>query len=385
MTNNQPGDKLNPKIQQELLNHLRVGGNLTTGNITQQNITQIFQLGIPDQQELMRLFVEFVKVITDAGYTPEIHKVPPLNPTASLDAAVITPQSSTPTTSTFEFEVVTVNAQGRETKRSRKQAQSFVEILGDTVKLEMVSIPDGKFTMGAPQEESESREDERPRHIVTVKSFFMGRYPITQAQWRAIASLPKIKHDLHPDPSRFKGDNRPVERVSWYDAEEFCDRMSKATGRVYRLPSEAEWEYACRAQTTTPFHFGATNTINLANYCGQDQKIKGIFYKGTYGNELNGFYRQETTEIDIFLANTFGLHDMHGNIWEWCADYYHNNYQEAPSDCSVWLINGNEESRILRGGSWNSPPNICRSAFRFLGNPSSGNKNIGFRVVCSFP
>lgn len=290
-----------------------------------------------------------------------------------------------PDTTTFEFEVVTVDAQGRETKRRSKQAQYFVEILGDGVELEMVSIPGGKFTMGAPQEELESPEEERPQHLVTVKPFFMGKYPITQAQWRAIASLPKIKHDLDPDPSYFKGDNRPVERVNWYDALEFCDRLSKVTGRTYRLPSEAEWEYACRARTGTPFHFGATITTHLANYCGQDRKIKDIFYKGTYGNESNGFYRQETTEVDTFPANTFGLHDMHGNIWEWCADYYHKKYHKAPSDGSIWLIHGNEEGRILRGGSWNLPPSICRSAYRFLGNPSSSNKNIGFRVVCSFP
>jgi len=369
VTNNQPGDKLNPKIQQQLLNHLVVGRDLTVGNINQQNITQIFQLGTPDQPELMRLFVEFVKVITDAGYTPEIHKVPPLNPTASLDAAVITPQSSTPTTSTFEFEVVTVNAQGRETKRSRKQAQSFVEILGDTVKLEMVSIPDGKFTMGAPQEESESREDERPRHIVTVKSFFMGRYPITQAQWRAIASLPKIKHDLHPDPSRFKGDNRPVERVSWYDAEEFCDRLSNQTGRIYRLPSEAEWEYACRARTATPFHFGATITTNLANFCQQDQS-------------MNKVERKQTTDVGSFPANAFGLYEMHGNVCEWCADNRHEDYQDAPSDCSVWVINGNSEYRILRGGSWDCFPTFCRCTYRSFENPQVKDKEFGFRVVC---
>ena len=195
----------------------------------------------------------------------------------------------------------------------------------------------------------------------------MGKYPITQAH-QAIASLPKIKHDLDPDPSCFKGDNRPIERVSWYDAEEFCDRLSQKTRRFYRLPSEAEWEYACRAQTTTPFHFGATITTELANYCGQDKNTKACFYKGTYRNEAKGIYRQGTSEVDIFSDNTFGLHDMHGNVWEWCADYYHNNYQEAPSDGSVWLINGNEEGRILRGGWWNSPPNICRSASRFFGD-----------------
>ncbi len=388
MTNNQPGDKLYPKIQQELLNHLVVGRDLTVGNINQQNISLNIHLGLPPQQELsidlIHQYIELVKLIIDARYTSEIHEVSSTSFTVSNEAEVIQPLCLVPTTTTFEFEVVTVDAQGRETKRCPKQAQYFVEILGDGVELEMVSIPGGKFTMGSLPEESESGEDERPRHIVTVNSFFMGKYPITQAQWRAIASLPKIKHNLDRDPSCFKGDNRPVERVNWYDAEEFCDRLSQKTRRFYRLPSEAEWEYACRAQTTTSFHFGKTITTHLANYSGQDQKIKCLFYKGTYGNEPNGFYRQETIEVDTFPANTFGLHDMHGNIWEWCADYYHKKYHEAPSDGSIWLINGNEEGRILRGGSWNSPPNICRSASRFLGNPSSSNKNIGFRVVCSF-
>ncbi len=164
-------------------------------------------------------------------------------------------------------------------------------------------------------------------------------------------------------------------------AVEFCKKLSQTTGKIYRLLSEAEWEYACRAGTTTPFHFGATITTELANYCGQDQNTKGCFYKGTYRNEPKGIYRQETSEVDRFSANTFGLHDMYGNVWEWCADYYHKNYQEAPSDGSMWLINGNEEGRILRGGSWNSPPNICRSASRFLGNPSSSNKKITYNFL----
>ena len=278
------------------------------------------------------------------------------------------PKLLIPDTTTFEFEVVTVNVQGRETKRCPKQAQYFVEILGDGVELAMVSILGGQFAMGT-QEELESSKDELPRHLVTVKPFFMGKYPITQAQWRAIASLPKIKHDLHPDPSYFKGDNRPVERVSWYDADEFCDRLSKVTGRTYRLPSEAEWEYACRARTTTPFHFGATITTNLANFCQQDQS-------------MNKVERKQTTDVGSFPANAFGLYEMHGNVWEWCADNWHEDYQDAPSDGSVWVINGNSEYRILRGGSWDYFPTFCRCTYRFFENPQVKDKEFGFRVVC---
>ena len=289
-----------------------------------------------------------------------------------------------PTLTTFEFEVLTVDAQGRETKSSCKQAEYFTENLGDDVVLSMISIPDGKFQMGAPKDEEASLEDERPQHLVTIKPFFLSKYPITQAQWRAIATKAKIKCDLKPDPSYFKGDNLPVEWVSWHDAQEFCARLLRKTGRTYRLSSEAEWEYACRARTITPFYFGETITTRLANYCGQDRKIHRRLYKGTYGDEPNGVDRQQTTEVDSFPANAFGLCDMHGNVWEWCADNHRQNYQGAPSDGSIWVNEENSESRILRGGSWNSPPQICRSAFRSLDNPSNRNNQIGFRVVCSF-
>ena len=308
----------------------------------------------------------------DTDYLPthcrEPEKFPLANDDLTTNFSRNPPISLIPDTTTFEFEVVTVDAQGRETKRCPKQAQYFLEILGDGVELEMVSIPSGKFAMGT-QEELESSKDELPRHLVTVKPFFMGKYPITQAQWRAIASLPKVKHDLDPDPSCFKGDNRPVERVSWYDSEEFCDRLSKVTGRTYRLPSEAEWEYACRAQTTTPFHFGATITTNLANFCQQDQS-------------MNKVERKQTTDVGSFPANAFGLYEMHGNVWEWCADNWHEDYQDAPSDGSVWVINGNSEYRILRGGSWDYFPTFCRCTYRFFENPQVKDKEFGFRVVC---
>lgn len=270
----------------------------------------------------------------------------------------------------FEFEVITVDIQGIQTKRCLKQAEYFIENLADGIVLEMVSIAGGKFQMGAPQDESESLEDERPQHIVTLNPFCMGKYPITQAQWRVIAKLPKIKRCLKLEPSRFKGDNLPVETVSWYDAQEFCERLSRETGRKYRLPSEAEWEYACRAQTSTPFHFGKTITANLANYRRHDENI-------------HTFYHQQTIEVGNFPANAFGLCDMHGLVWEWCDDYDHEDYQDAPLDGSVWLNDGNEEYRILRGGSWDSSPRCCRSASRFSGMETVPDRKFGFRVVCS--
>jgi formylglycine-generating enzyme required for sulfatase activity len=314
----------------------------------------------------------------------ELEKLPQANDDLATNFSANPPISLIPDTTTFEFEVVTVDAQGQKTKHSRKQAKYFIEILGDEAELEMVSIPGGQFTMGSPQEELESREDERPRHLVTVKPFFMGKYPITQAQWRAIASLAKIKHNLDPDPSFVKGNNRPVERVNWYDTQEFCERLSQKTGRLYRLPSEAEWEYACRGHTNTPFHFGPTITTNLANYCGQDQKINERLYKGTYISEPVGIYCKQTTEVGSFPANAFGLCDIHGNVCEWCADYWHDNYEDAPLNGSAWLNSGNEEYRILRGGSWDCFPHLCRSASRFSENPTITAKEFGFRVAWSF-
>jgi formylglycine-generating enzyme required for sulfatase activity len=203
----------------------------------------------------------------------------------------------------------------------------------------------------------------------------MGKYAVTQAQWKAVALLPKVSRDLNPDPSGFKGANRPVENVLWEDAMEFCARLSKKTGRDYRLPSEAEWEYACRAGTTTPFHFGETITPDLANYDGNY----------TYASGPKGKYRQETTNVGSFPPNAFGLYDMHGNVWEWCADPWHPNYSDAPSDGSVWNSGKNEDRRyrMQRGGSWFYVPGICRAAYRVRLGPGIWDGLFGFRAVVS--
>ncbi len=136
--------------------------------------------------------------------------------------------------------------------RERRTAQYFIEDLGDGIGLEMVLIPGGSFLMGSPEDELERNDDESPQHSVTIQPFCLGKYPVTQAQWKAVASLPQLNRELDPDPSEFKGENRPVEQVSWYDAVEFCDRLSQKTGRQYRLPSEAEWEYACQEADGQP-------------------------------------------------------------------------------------------------------------------------------------
>ncbi|MDT3673052.1 SUMF1/EgtB/PvdO family nonheme iron enzyme [Microcystis wesenbergii] len=291
--------------------------------------------------------------------------------------------------SVFNFEVVGVNAKGEQIRKESKQSQYFREDLGKGITLEMVAIPGGTFLMGTEDEEIERLvkkfnwegfRRERPQHEVTVPPFFMGKYPITQAQWKAIASRTdlKVKQDLDFKPAYFKdrpdSDRRPVEQVNWYDAIEFCARLSKLTVREYRLPSEAEWEYACRAGTTTPFYFGETITGELANYNASN----------TYADEPNGEYRNETTRVGQFPPNAFGLYDMHGNVREWCADTWHDNYDGAPTDGSVWIENGNDNRSPLRGGSWGYNPNYCRSAIRYDYYFRRVNRinNYGFRVVC---
>ena len=257
--------------------------------------------------------------------------------------------------------------------RRQQSAQYFVEQLNNEIGMEMMLIPGGEFMIGAPETELDSEDAERPQHKVTVPTFFMGKYPVTQEQWRIVAEFPQINHELKPNPSEFKGDKRPVEQVNWYEAKEFCARLSKHTGRVYRLPSEAEWEYACRAGTTTPFHFGKTITTDLANYNG----------KRIYGEGETGEYRGETTPVDKFgIANDFGLCDMHGNVWEWCEDYWHGDYQNAPTDGSSWLTNGNSVLRVSRSGAWDNVPKNCRSAARGKFYLENRNFNVGFRVVC---
>lgn len=261
----------------------------------------------------------------------------------------------------LEFEVVTVDISGTIIKREKKRNRYWREDLGGGVFLDLMHIPEGRFQMGSPEDEVGRRAYEGPQHCVQVAPFFMGHYPVTQAQWRAVASLPPINYELELNPSYFKGDGRPVEQVNWYEVVEFCARLSHQTGQTYRLPSEAEWEYACRAGTTTPFHFGETITTELANY-GQN----------------------ETNEVERFPANAFGLHDMHGNVWEWCLDNWHENYNGAPADGLAWPdAEASENSHVRRGGSWLNLPRNCRSAYRYGYDADFRNYNFGFRVVYS--
>jgi formylglycine-generating enzyme required for sulfatase activity len=271
-----------------------------------------------------------------------------------------------------------------------------------TEPLTLIEIPAGSFLMGSPPDEPERLDDEGPQHEVKLESFFISQTPITQAQWREVAGwqpLPAERwgRDLNPDPSHFQNregqaegkvrlfeaeantDNRPVEKVSWLDAMEFCNRLSQRTGRTYTLPSEAQWEYSCRAETATPFHFGDTISRELANYDGNY----------AYGSGPTGIYREQTTTVGLFPANVWGLHDMHGNVWEWCLDEWHESYEGAPSDGRAWVdaVEGQKskelvKTRLLRGGSWNYIPRSCRSAYRGRALPVNAYFSVGFRVVC---
>jgi formylglycine-generating enzyme required for sulfatase activity/regulator of sirC expression with transglutaminase-like and TPR domain len=265
----------------------------------------------------------------------------------------------------FTFEILTVDSNGRQNSKKPGKGYQKEEDLGNGVKLEMVYIPAGNFMMGSPSGEGES--DEYPQHLVTIaKPFYLGKYPVTQEQYQAV---------MGNNPSHFKGAKRPVEKVSWRDAVTFCQKLSEKTGNNYRLPSEAEWEYACRAGTTTAYCFGETLTNELANFGSQ------------------------TTDVGKYPPNAFGVYDMHGNVWEWCADPWHGNYEKAPADGSVWdekdndncyqnstdlltKSGNNDRNRLVRGGSWSNYPRNCRSAIRHYIAPDTRFNSYGFRFVC---
>ncbi len=261
-------------------------------------------------------------------------------------------------------QAVTVDAKGEILEQQPVSVDTFQEDLGNGVELEMVRIPAGKFMMGSPVDEEDRLDHEGPQHEVTVPEFAMGRFEVTQVQYEAV---------MGENPANFKGDQRPVEQVSWNDAQAFCKKLSERTGRDYRLPSEAEWEYACRGGTTTPFHVGETITPDLANYDGNY----------SYADGPKGAYREQTTDVGSFLPNVFGLSDMHGNVFEWCADRWHSNYEGAPTDGSAWIADADDkELYVLRGGSWIVIPGYCRSAYRYSLSHGYRDFDFGFRVVC---
>jgi formylglycine-generating enzyme required for sulfatase activity len=265
----------------------------------------------------------------------------------------------------FSFETVILDAWGQEVQREQFIRPQHIEDLGHGIVLEMVPIPGGTFLMGASEAEEKQRRQELPRRTVTVASFCIGKFPVTQEQWEVVMGV---------NPATFKGPKRPVEAISWHDAETFCQRLTERSSRPYRLPSEVEWEYACRAGTSTPFYFGDTITSDVANYNGTTR----------YASEPLGIFRGETTDVGLFPPNSFGLYDMHGNVREWCADFWHETYQFASTKTAKpWMEGGNPSLRVLRGGAWDFNCFSCRSAARGWRFPVFGAANIGLRVVYS--
>jgi len=262
----------------------------------------------------------------------------------------------------LRLEVISVDIWGKEISRKTTTVHQKQENLGEDVNLAMIYIPAGTFFMGANTGEIGANQDEYPQHQVNIKEpFYMGKYPITQAQYKAIMN--------GENPSDTKGDQRPVERITWDMAINYCQQLSAKTGKTYRLPSEAEWEYAARAGTETPFHFGETLTDKLANYRANY----------TYGNGQIGEEPGETTDVGYYPPNAFGLYDMHGNVWEWCQDDWHKNYDCAPTDGNAWL-NTEGNIKVLRGGSWCDGPVYCRVATRYYIHRSFIDNLFGFRV-----
>jgi len=225
----------------------------------------------------------------------------------------------------------------------------------NSIGMEFMKIPAGEFMMGSPSgEEGRYDDDEGPVHKVTIEeSYYLGTYEVTQKQWREV---------MGNDPSNFKGDDLPVEKVSWNDVQEFIEKLNEMEGtNKYRLPSEAEWEYACRAGTTTRYYFG-----------GDDSKLKAYAWYSSNSDE--------THPVGQKKPNPWGLYDMHGNVYEWCQDRYHSDYNGAPSDGSAWESGGSSR-RVGRGGSWISLAGRCRSAFRGDYDPVLRYKYLGFRVL----
>ena len=269
-----------------------------------------------------------------------------------------------------EFESLTIDESGQNMSLQKRQAQCFIEELDDSTVLEMMLIPQGNFLMGSS--EAKAYPEELPVHRVTVNSFLIGKHPVTKEQWGVVARMPKVDKGLKKNPSGIGRKLHPVTNVSWEEANEFCARLSQKEGQAYRLPSEAEWEYACRAGGLTPYHFGNAITSDLVNYDGNYPCVPS----------LKGAFRNRTTQVGILkYANAFGLFDMHGNVWEWCGDHWHDSYNGAPTDGRAWEEGTDLQNKVMRGGSLVNEALRCRSASRQKGGLSHRSGNTGFRVV----
>jgi formylglycine-generating enzyme required for sulfatase activity len=231
--------------------------------------------------------------------------------------------------------------------------------LTNSIGMKLSLIPPGEFSMGSPPQEEWHRDDEVLHRVTLTNPFYVGATEVTQSQWKTL---------MGTNPSFCTGDDLPVETVTWEQAAEFCRKLSLKEGAHYRLPTEAEWEYSCRAGATTPFHTGETISTDQANYDGNY----------TYAGGRTGVFREGTTEAGNFSPNAWGLHDMHGNVWEWCADWY-GEYPQGEVTDPTGPAQG--DRRVFRGGCWINFPAVCRSANRAKVTPVSWHFHLGFRVV----
>jgi eukaryotic-like serine/threonine-protein kinase len=259
---------------------------------------------------------------------------------------------SIPSLKTIEFASIKLDSKGSIIDRPRAKVEVFQESIGAGIEITMVKIPAGKFLMGSPTNEVGRDGDESPQHLVNVREFYFSN-----------------------NPAYFRGDRQlPVDSVSWIDAMDFCQKLSQQTGRVYRLPTEAQWEYACRAGTATPFAFGENITTAVANYDGSHPLPAASI----------GETRQQTTPVMTFPPNLLGLYDIHGNLWEWCLDEYRRYRQGNTDDRAVGTIDSRDGKirRIQRGGSWGHNASHCRCADRIVFESSLRYGFTGFRLVC---
>jgi formylglycine-generating enzyme required for sulfatase activity len=324
------------------------------------------------QQELGIHQVESPPQQRQRSSTPMVGVEVPLSPQPENKPASGPSQGSSPVPLPITRGWLVREGEAWRLKEESIMVTAYRDLLAEGVAITMVELPGGNFLMGSPDDEAERSADEGPQHRVRLGSFFIGQTPVTWAQWQVVAGWAPLERELALDPAGCKGSQYPVEGVLWEEAMEFCRRLSHRSHRTYTLPSEAQWEYACRAGTTTPFAFGETLTSELANFAGHCQD----------GSQTQGVSRQEVTDVARFPANAWGLHDMHGTVWEWCLDSWHGSYRRAPIDGSCWLA-GDEQRRVLRGGSWVNGPETCRSAYRNWSPPDVRNSGVGFRVVCS--
>jgi formylglycine-generating enzyme required for sulfatase activity len=262
------------------------------------------------------------------------------------------------------FSLPLVPLAGQEKKPAK--ALKHVEVdVGGGVKLKLVYIEPGKFMMGSPKEEKERWDKELQHEVEITKGFYMGVFEVTQQEYEKV---------IGENPSHFKGDRLPVEKVSWEDAMEFCKRLSKKEGKLVDLPTEAEWEYACRAGSKTVFHYGNSLSSKQANFAGDFP----------YGGAAKGPYLQKTARVGSYEPNAFGLYDMHGNVWEWCKDWSSDEYyKDGPRRAPPGPAKG--KRRVVRGGAWDITASGCRSAYRDEDGPGFNEYCVGFRVVVRLP